>query len=325
MAPRKPKQPERRKVPAKRASAAAPAYGVARGLGRAVLNHPLPIAGATSFVVAFSFVAANAVWYQPHAHPAPFFSTRGQQAAETAELEPRHVTTFVIEREGEQAPESAAVEAKPADIETKTTGSVPAASRTQPAQPAAQSATQTAADIIDADQTALLADIQRSLAARGFYRGTVDGRPGPMTSEAIRTFQKKAGLPADGAPTPALLAALRGRTTPVAHPADRPLETASRKTDTGSASEDPIAAAIRSAETDTNLIPPADIPQVPNETVRKIQQGLSNLAYAEVKVDGIAGDSTRAAIRHFEKHYNLPETGQPSDAVLKKLKSIGAL
>ncbi len=71
MAPRKPKQPERRKVPAKRASAAAPAYGVARGLGRAVLNHPLPIAGATSFVVAFSFVAANAVWYQPHAHPAP--------------------------------------------------------------------------------------------------------------------------------------------------------------------------------------------------------------------------------------------------------------
>ncbi len=139
------------------------------------------------------------------------------------------MTTFVIEREGEQAPESAAVGANPLISRPRRPEACRRQAAPQQAQPAAQSATQTAADIIDADQTALLADIQRSLAARGFYRGTVDGRPGPMTSEAIRTFQKKVGLPADGAPTPALLAALRGRTTPVAHPADRPLETASRK------------------------------------------------------------------------------------------------
>jgi peptidoglycan hydrolase-like protein with peptidoglycan-binding domain len=44
-----------------------------------------------------------------------------------------------------------------------------------------------------------------------------------------------------------------------------------------------------------------------------------------VKVDGVAGQQTRNAIRAFEKHYRLPETGEPSEAVLKKLKSIGAL
>ena len=52
---------------------------------------------------------------------------------------------------------------------------------------------------------------------------------------------------------------------------------------------------------------------------------LDRMAYANVGVDGVAGEQTRAAIRHFQKHYNLPENGEPSEAVLKKLKEIGAL
>lgn len=64
---------------------------------------------------------------------------------------------------------------------------------------------------------------------------------------------------------------------------------------------------------------------VSRDLIAKIQQGLINIAYADVKVDGVAGEQTRNAIRHFEKHYRLPETGEPSEAVLKKLKSIGAL
>ena len=42
-------------------------------------------------------------------------------------------------------------------------------------------------------------------------------------------------------------------------------------------------------------------------------------------IDGIPGEDTRTAIRRFERHYQLPETGEPSAAVLKKLKAIGAL
>jgi peptidoglycan hydrolase-like protein with peptidoglycan-binding domain len=49
------------------------------------------------------------------------------------------------------------------------------------------------------------------------------------------------------------------------------------------------------------------------------------MAYKDVTVDGVPGEQTRAAIRRFERHYQLPETGEPSAAVLKKLKSIGAL
>ena len=59
--------------------------------------------------------------------------------------------------------------------------------------------------------------------------------------------------------------------------------------------------------------------------VRKIQAGLGNIAYADIAVDGYAGEQTKNAIRAFEKHYRLPVTGEPNDAVLNKLKEIGAL
>ncbi|MFN7103772.1 MAG: peptidoglycan-binding domain-containing protein, partial [Pseudorhizobium sp.] len=59
--------------------------------------------------------------------------------------------------------------------------------------------------------------------------------------------------------------------------------------------------------------------------VLQIQRGLANIAYSDITVDGVAGAQTKAAIRRFEKHYRLPETGEPNEMVLKKLKSIGAL
>jgi membrane-bound lytic murein transglycosylase B len=41
-------------------------------------------------------------------------------------------------------------------------------------------------------------ELQRLLAERGFDPGKIDGQLGPMSRNAIRGFQKKAGLPADG-------------------------------------------------------------------------------------------------------------------------------
>ena len=41
-------------------------------------------------------------------------------------------------------------------------------------------------------------EIQRALKNAGFYQGTVDGRIGAQTREAIRTFQQVHGLKADG-------------------------------------------------------------------------------------------------------------------------------
>ncbi len=52
-------------------------------------------------------------------------------------------------------------------------------------------------------------ELQRLLVARGFDTGGVDGRLGPKTRRAVARFQRKAGLRADGYPTPELLEHLR--------------------------------------------------------------------------------------------------------------------
>jgi lytic murein transglycosylase len=54
-----------------------------------------------------------------------------------------------------------------------------------------------------------IAFIQGALAAQGFDTGPKDGKLGQRTREAVRGFQLKAGLPADGWPDSALLRALR--------------------------------------------------------------------------------------------------------------------
>ena len=52
-------------------------------------------------------------------------------------------------------------------------------------------------------------DIQTRLAKLGFYTDEADGLLGPKTRSAVRLFQKQAGLPADGHPTPEMVARLQ--------------------------------------------------------------------------------------------------------------------
>lgn len=52
-------------------------------------------------------------------------------------------------------------------------------------------------------------ELQQRLAQVGLYTGTVDGKLGAGTREALQRFQARAGMPADGFPTAALLQRLR--------------------------------------------------------------------------------------------------------------------
>ncbi|ASY55691.1 peptidoglycan-binding domain-containing protein [Sinorhizobium sp. CCBAU 05631] len=327
MAPRKRKQPERKR-------GGRPRQGIAlRGLalaglgvgrcavlaGRVIAHHPVGAGGLATFAVVFSFVAANAMWYQHGSHPSPLLRTRvplvGSEVAERLAaangepVEPRKVTTFVIEREGEAAPVKADDDAVAAQDDSST-----------------QRLPRPAESVLEPDNalpSALVADVQKELARLGLYDGTPDGRSGPKTVSAILRFEKGAGRAESGVASPDLLQALlatQRSEVAVAAPGNR----AYADSKSTAAEVDPVAAAIRTAEGDATLMPPAEIP-VSNELVMNIQKGLSNLAYADIVVDGVAGDQTRAAIRHFEKHYRLPQTGEPNGKVLEKLKEIGAL
>ena len=329
-------------------------------LGGVIGRNPSITGGTAAFLVIFSFVAANALWYQPGVHPHPFLRTRDSLFPSAligrppVEEHTGEVTTFKIERQG--------------DSSSGETGSAETTNAVPPAPVAGQPANQ------------LVMDIQSELVRRGLYNGAPDGVIGPRTSAAILFFEETVGMPQSGDATPEVLAALRTDAIgPSAIPTERPREDVSAQ----ALAEDPVAAAIRSAEHQVKTAPTpkaapkaapvsapaAQVPvrQVPVQKISapknaaqqiaepvparqtsaaraaatpstsssstlnsvdlvlKIQQGLANMAYTNVGVDGVVGEQTRVAIRHFQKHYSLPENGEPSEAVLKKLKDIGAL
>ncbi|WP_274629695.1 peptidoglycan-binding protein [Arvimicrobium flavum] len=53
-----------------------PAVAAASAVGGMIARNPALVGGSTAFLVALSFVSANALWYQPFAHPGAFFTTR---------------------------------------------------------------------------------------------------------------------------------------------------------------------------------------------------------------------------------------------------------
>lgn len=307
MASRKRKSPEKKPV---RKAPGIISLAVA-AIGREIVKHPRLVGGCSAFVVVFGFVAANALWYQPGVHPSPLLRTRdaedrngiaGYRVASPLD-QSGDVTTFRIERAGDGPADPSSTAAPQAGNPAAEQAALP------PASP-------------------LVAEIQHELSRRGLYDGKADGVPGPRTTAAILFFEETVGMEQTGEPSSRVLSALKIDGASVAAiPRERP----SGDANGAGVSIDPVAAAIRSADklsaTATPRAQPVSMTAKPvtNQLVAEIQQGLVNIAYADVTVDGVAGQQTRTAIRHFEKHYRLPETGEPSEAVLKKLKSIGAL
>jgi peptidoglycan hydrolase-like protein with peptidoglycan-binding domain len=284
------KSPERKSGRKQPSVAARLSQAALSALGR----HPRALAGTGMFVVVFSFVAANALWYQPHHHPAPLLATRmfvGETASPAIKVadvktEPG-VTTYRIER---QEPSAVTEPAKPAVAEK------PVASP-------------------------LVRSIQEALAASGLYDGPADGMTGPKTVSAILFYEETEGLEPKGEATEALLARLKRKPVgPSVVPADRPSMVKTATTP----KKDDVAALL--SEIDTNPVAAVPVPKpVSPALIMKIQKALAGMAYKGVKVDGMAGDATRAAIRAFEKSYRMPVTGEPSEKLLKKMQSIGAV
>ncbi len=159
--------------------------------------------------------------------------------------------------------------------------------------------------------------LQLAMRDQGIYSGIADGNLGPRTRTAIQIYQIQTGLAPTGEPTEELLVHmslrnLQSAPTPQARPANGP-----ERADTS-----PIWARSQSS---APTAPTQPQPTSNRELIVSIQKGLSNIAYADIDVDGIVGEQTRTAIADFQKHYRLPVTGKPDAAVLEKLREIGAL
>jgi peptidoglycan hydrolase-like protein with peptidoglycan-binding domain len=142
--------------------------------------------------------------------------------------------------------------------------------------------------------------VQGVLQDLGFYSGTVDGISGPATQKAVDAYRRKVGLAAGGAIDTALLEQLgaaptTGAIVPVPSPRDKGAEKAE----------------------------PAAVAQSADARIVRIQAGLKAFGNDDMKLDGVIGVRTRAAIKEFQSLFGLPETGEPDEVVYAKMREIG--
>ena len=348
-------------------------------IGAAAMRNPVATGGTAAFAIVFSFVAANALWYQPSSHPHPWLDTRDAFRDYAAKaMHPggsELTTTYRVERD------AVAPAANPAAAAPKPVDGVVVHD-------------DAASEPVQAPGNDLVSQVQANLVRRGLYDGPVDGVMGSKTEAAIMFYQETRGLPETGVADASLLDLLKKDNSEFnIIPPDRPSDVtgAIAAKPAPKPAADPVAALIAKtprqqpaakpapqpaaskAASEPAPVPPAPIPAAakgakpaakpapdkasaqkasaaavkpvavsakpeaparqaaakpdvqPSNLVMAIQKGLSNLAYRDVTVDGVPGEQTKEAIRHFQKHYRLPVTGEPDEAVLEKLKKIGAL
>ena len=130
-------------------------------------------------------------------------------------------------------------------------------------------------------------DLQTKLKKLGFYNASIDGDYGDTTVAAVKAFQKKYNLTADGVAGSETL---------------KKLDTAYKNADS-----DKDDGSLRKGAT--------------GSAVKNLQTKLKKLGFYNASIDGDYGDTTVAAVKAFQKKYNLTADGVAGSETLKKLDS----
>ena len=142
--------------------------------------------------------------------------------------------------------------------------------------------------------------LQQKLKNLGYYTGTVDGDYGDGTVKAVKAFQSRNGLTADGVAGEATLKLIdSGSAKKAATPSPKPTATPT-----------PTSSALRVGSTGAK--------------VKSMQQRLKALGYYTGSVDGTFGEGTRKALVAFQKANGLAADGVAGTATLNKLHSSSA-
>ena len=137
------------------------------------------------------------------------------------------------------------------------------------------------------DSGSAVKDLQTKLKKLGYYDGTVDSTFGLGTYAAVKAFQKKYNLTADGVAGSETL---------------KKLDTAYKNADS-----DKDDGSLRKGAT--------------GSAVKDLQTKLKKLGFYNASIDGDYGDTTVAAVKAFQKKYNLTADGVAGSETLKKLDS----
>jgi peptidoglycan hydrolase-like protein with peptidoglycan-binding domain len=263
-------------------------------LAERAIENPAATGGLLVMALTASAIVVNATYLQPTDYPRPHLAPRAPVTPATPIPTPRPRDTVgaIPPASGVSAPARASAVPGPKEPAAKPTEADPG----------------------------LVTDTQHELARLGLYSGAIDGIVGARTRAAIAGYQSAIGLPASGVPSPGLLGLIRQNATP------KTAATSIRAT----ASPLPPAAVPGAAASGAPAKPVPitaviDADAAAAATYRRVQLALNQIGYGAIPVDGKPGKETADAIRRFELDYGLQVTGQPNEAVLKRLVAIGAL
>lgn len=271
---------------------ASPLIEALGAVGGALARNPTLVGGTTAFVVALSFVSANAIWYQPHFHSGAFFATRDVDYVGPADPSQQE-TTIRIEREGDRQARAKAdpvVEKVQAILQSMNLYEGPV-------------------DGLNGPNT------RKAVAA---YRKTLGMAPSDAVDaellETLGVYDKTAGIGEPDRPAVREVTAKRPASLPVVDE-----------------SADPVAARIEQAsatvdvpeEGGSTAVGKPAVAAKPDPMIMKIQAGLKAFGNDQMEVDGLIGSKTRSSIKEFQSLFGLKVTGEPSEEVYAKMREIG--
>ena len=153
--------------------------------------------------------------------------------------------------------------------------------------------------------------LQSLLRDRGFYNGSIDGIFGRETQDAVKSFQRKNGLRADGIAGPKTMEKLS--TDAAALIAEEADKTATSDTE-GSAETPKVLASATTGTSHTTLANGSR-----GENVKELQHVLKNLGLYKGKIDGSYGKATGDAVKAFQRMNGLEADGVAGAETLKRL------
>ena len=170
------------------------------------------------------------------------------------------------------------------------------------------------------DQGPSVRNLQQNLKTAGFYQSSVTQVYDASTQDAVRRFQKAAGLPVDGivgastlqkleswqAKKPTTVATQAKKTTAVSAQAKKPSTTTS-------------ASSATSKRRNSNYLAKGD----EGEDVKALQERLRVAGFYYGNATGIFGPITEESVKRFQDSYKLSVDGIAGPATLSKLPGVG--
>ena len=151
----------------------------------------------------------------------------------------------------------------------------------------------------------LVKALQTKLKELGYYTGAIDGDYGSSTASAVKEFQRRNGLTADGTAGEKTLSKLYGGTV---------------SANTASATATPAASASSNTQVQATLLKKGDS----GAEVRAMQSRLVALGYLN-SADGVYGIATYNAVAAFQRKNGLTADGVAGTMTLNRLNSENAI